>query len=166
MSRRTTTTPPNLPQLLRALSPAPADPTAPIRDATAYEILPPRTADGVVDGPRRLAPADEMAARTFAPLVPDMIVGMDNHAQRRTADGTQPAVESDSEEHPGRLRPGTGTLRPVAVAALEIVEARTFGLGGEAARGDDTAPRGAVSGGVRWWVGAKCPGWPAANTSS
>lgn len=70
-------------ELVRGLSRALADPDPLIRDGAAYGVLSTWIARGVIDGPRRLALGDEMAARfrdpevqarTFAPLVLDMLV--------------------------------------------------------------------------------------------
>ncbi|MFK0258882.1 DUF2785 domain-containing protein [Streptomyces sp. NPDC090445] len=70
-------------ELVRALSDALADPDPRIRDGEPYSVLSAWIARGVIDAPRRLALGDEMAARftapeiqarTFAPLVLDMLV--------------------------------------------------------------------------------------------
>ncbi|MGR4880147.1 DUF2785 domain-containing protein [Streptomyces sp. LARHCF249] len=70
-------------ELVRGLSHALADPDPLIRDGAAYSVLSTWIAGGVIDAPRRLALGDEMAARfldreiqarTFAPLVLDMLV--------------------------------------------------------------------------------------------
>ncbi|WP_267244107.1 DUF2785 domain-containing protein [Streptomyces sp. PR69] len=70
-------------ELVRELSRALADPDPLIRDGAAYSVLATWIARGVIDAPRRLALGDEMAdrfrdpeiqARTFAPLVLDMLV--------------------------------------------------------------------------------------------
>ncbi|WP_330328398.1 DUF2785 domain-containing protein [Streptomyces sp. NBC_00536] len=72
-----------LEELVRGLSRALADPDPLIRDGAAYGVLSTWIARGVIDAPRRLALGDEMAARfldrevqarTFAPLVLDMLV--------------------------------------------------------------------------------------------
>ncbi len=67
---------------------------------------------------------------------------MDEHAEGCAAGGAQAAVEVEGEEHLGQLGAGVGALRSVVVRALEVVEVQAFGLGGEAAGGDDPAPRG------------------------
>ncbi|MFF8380977.1 DUF2785 domain-containing protein [Streptomyces sp. NPDC015661] len=73
----------DLGELVEELSRALADPDPLIRDGAAYGVLHTWIARGVIDGPRRLALGDEMAerfrdpeiqARTFAPLVLDMLV--------------------------------------------------------------------------------------------
>ncbi|MEU1226720.1 DUF2785 domain-containing protein [Streptomyces sp. NPDC005828] len=70
-------------ELVDELSRALADPDPLIRDGAAYSVLSTWIERGVIDGPRRLALGDEMAdrfldpeiqARTFAPLVLDMLV--------------------------------------------------------------------------------------------
>ncbi|MFD5428330.1 DUF2785 domain-containing protein [Streptomyces sp. NPDC127084] len=70
-------------ELVRGLSHALADPDPLIRDGAAYQVLDNWIARGVIEAPRRLALGDEMAARfhdrevqarTFAPLVLDMLV--------------------------------------------------------------------------------------------
>jgi hypothetical protein len=70
-------------ELVQALSSALADPDPLIRDGAAYSVLSTWIAREVIDAPRRLALGDEMAARfcdreiqarTFAPLVLDMLV--------------------------------------------------------------------------------------------
>ncbi|MFB7590436.1 DUF2785 domain-containing protein [Streptomyces sp. NPDC056169] len=74
----------DLEELTAGLSRALADPDPGIRDGAAYSVLATWIERGVIDGPRRLALGDEMAARfgdpeiqarTFAPLVLDMLVG-------------------------------------------------------------------------------------------
>lgn len=71
-------------EVVRGLSRAMADPDPLVRDGAAYSVLSAWISRGVIDGPRRLALGDEMAARfldgevqarTFAPLVLDMLVG-------------------------------------------------------------------------------------------
>ncbi|MFD9339692.1 DUF2785 domain-containing protein [Streptomyces sp. NPDC060028] len=71
-------------ELVRGLSHALADPDPLIRDGAAYSVLSTWIDRGVIDEPRRLALGDEMVARfcdreiqarTFAPLVLDMLVG-------------------------------------------------------------------------------------------
>lgn len=73
----------DLEELTGELSRALADPDPGIRDGAAYSVLFTWIERGVIDGPRRLALGDEMAARfddpeiqarTFAPLVLDMLV--------------------------------------------------------------------------------------------
>ncbi|MFF2040942.1 DUF2785 domain-containing protein [Kitasatospora sp. NPDC058170] len=73
-----------LEELVRGLSRALADPDPLIRDGAAYDVLSTWIDRGVIDAPRRLALGDEMAARlldrevqarTFAPLVLDLLVG-------------------------------------------------------------------------------------------
>lgn len=73
----------DLEELTGELSRALADPDPGIRDGAAYSVLATWIERGVIDGPRRLALGDEMAARfddpeiqarTFAPLVLDMLV--------------------------------------------------------------------------------------------
>ncbi|MEV0965392.1 MULTISPECIES: DUF2785 domain-containing protein [unclassified Streptomyces] len=77
--------PPNPPmaRLVRELSRALADADPTIRDGAPYTVLSTWIARGVIDGSRRLALGDDMAARfldpdiqarTFAPLVLDMLV--------------------------------------------------------------------------------------------
>ncbi|WP_329375924.1 DUF2785 domain-containing protein [Streptomyces sp. NBC_01351] len=70
-------------ELVRGLSHALADPDPLIRDGAAYSVLSTWIARGAIDAPRRLALGDEMTARffdpeiqarTFAPLVLDMLV--------------------------------------------------------------------------------------------
>ncbi|MFE1902664.1 DUF2785 domain-containing protein [Streptomyces gardneri] len=70
-------------ELTGELSRALADPDPEIRDGAAYAVLATWIERGVIDGPRRLALGDEMAARfgdpevqarTFAPLVLDMLL--------------------------------------------------------------------------------------------
>ncbi|MCX5198588.1 DUF2785 domain-containing protein [Streptomyces sp. NBC_00249] len=70
-------------ELVRDLSRALADPDPLVRDGAPYSVLASWIADGVIDAPRRLELGDEMAARlshqevqarTFAPLVLDMLV--------------------------------------------------------------------------------------------
>nr|WSX48062.1 DUF2785 domain-containing protein [Streptomyces sp. NBC_00974] len=70
-------------ELVRGLSQALADPDPLIRDGAAYSVLSTWIGNGVIDAPRRLALGDEMTARfldgevqarTFAPLVLDMLV--------------------------------------------------------------------------------------------
>ncbi|MFJ6137049.1 DUF2785 domain-containing protein [Kitasatospora sp. NPDC092286] len=72
-----------LEELVRELSAALGDPDPAIRDGAPYSVLATWIARGVIDAPRRLALGDEMAARlqdreiqarTFAPLVLDMLV--------------------------------------------------------------------------------------------
>ncbi|MER6400204.1 DUF2785 domain-containing protein [Kitasatospora sp. NPDC001603] len=72
-----------LEELVRELSGALADPDPDVRDGAPYAVLATWIERGVIDGPRRLALGDEMAARfldpqiqarTFAPLVLDMLV--------------------------------------------------------------------------------------------
>ncbi|MFD9303336.1 DUF2785 domain-containing protein [Streptomyces sp. NPDC060048] len=72
-----------LEELVQGLSLALADPDPLIRDGAAYGVLSTWIAGGVIDTPRRLALGDEMAARffdgevqarTFAPLVLDMLL--------------------------------------------------------------------------------------------
>ncbi len=71
-------------ELVPGLSRALADPDPLVRDGAAYSVLAAWISRGVIDAPRRLALGDEMAerfadpriqARTFAPLVLDMLVG-------------------------------------------------------------------------------------------
>ncbi|MEU7070795.1 DUF2785 domain-containing protein [Streptomyces narbonensis] len=73
----------DLGELTGELSRALADPDPGVRDGAAYSVLATWIERGVIDGPRRLALGDEMAARfddpeiqarTFAPLVLDMLV--------------------------------------------------------------------------------------------
>lgn len=70
-------------ELVRGLSAALADPDPLVRDGAAYSVLATWISRGVIDAPRRLELGDEMAARfsdreiqarTFAPLVLDMLV--------------------------------------------------------------------------------------------
>ncbi|MBV2156480.1 DUF2785 domain-containing protein [Kitasatospora sp. SUK 42] len=72
-----------LEELVRELSRALADPDPLVRDGEPYAVLATWIARGVIDAPRRLELGDEMAerfgdprieARTFAPLVLDMLV--------------------------------------------------------------------------------------------
>ncbi|MBW5483722.1 DUF2785 domain-containing protein [Streptomyces bambusae] len=72
-----------LDELVAALSRALADPDPAVRDGAAYSVLATWISTGVIDAPRRLALGDAMAirfsdrevqARTFAPLVLNMLV--------------------------------------------------------------------------------------------
>ncbi|MFB0631731.1 DUF2785 domain-containing protein [Streptomyces sp. AB3(2024)] len=72
-----------LEELVRELAEALADPDPRIRDGAPYSVLASWIAGGVIGAPRRLELGDEMAARfrhpqvqarTFAPLVLDMLV--------------------------------------------------------------------------------------------
>ncbi|GAA1245931.1 hypothetical protein GCM10009665_40980 [Kitasatospora nipponensis] len=99
--------------LVRALSRALADPDPLIRDGAAYSVLSTWIARGVIDAPRRLALGDEMAvrfadpevqARTFAPLVLDMLVEKgDFSAEWVTAFERWYPREQDLRGHDGTL---------------------------------------------------------------
>ncbi|MEU9145989.1 DUF2785 domain-containing protein [Streptomyces sp. NPDC048349] len=109
--------------LVRGLSRALADPDPLVRDGAAYSVLSTWIADGVIDGPRRLELGDEMAARfldrevqarTFAPLVLDMLVGKgDFRAEWVTAFERWYPHEEDLRGHDAEL----GWLHAVAHGA-------------------------------------------------
>ncbi|MFG3053499.1 DUF2785 domain-containing protein [Kitasatospora sp. NPDC048239] len=112
-----------LEELVQGLSRALADPDPLIRDGAAYEVLSTWIERGVIDAPRRLALGDEMAARfldreiqarTFAPLVLDMLVGAgDFSAPWVTAFEQWYPQEQDLRGHDGEL----GWLHAVAHGA-------------------------------------------------
>ncbi|MCH0541801.1 DUF2785 domain-containing protein [Streptomyces sp. MUM 203J] len=110
-------------ELVRGLSRALADPDPLIRDGAAYSVLSTWIARRVIDTPRRLALGDEMAARfsdrevqarTFAPLVLDMLVeGGDFKADWVEAFERWYPAEDDLRGHDGEL----GWLHAVAHGA-------------------------------------------------
>lgn len=130
-------------ELVQGLSGALADPDPLIRDGAAYSVLSTWIERGVIDEPRRLALGDEMAARfadrevqarTFAPLVLDMLVSNgDFRGGWVTAFERWYPNESDLRGHHGEL----GWLHAVAHGAdllgrfgchPEVVPARMLDL--------------------------------------
>ncbi|WP_405365628.1 DUF2785 domain-containing protein [Kitasatospora sp. NBC_00039] len=113
----------SLEELVRELSAALADPDPSVRDGAPYAVLSTWIERGVIPTPRRLALGDEMAARfldpeiqarTFAPLVLDMLVekGDFNSAWVAAFEQWYPA-EQDLRGHDEKL----GWLHAVAHGA-------------------------------------------------
>ncbi|MFJ8039384.1 DUF2785 domain-containing protein [Kitasatospora sp. NPDC096147] len=122
--------------LLPQLSAAPADPDPAVRDGAAYTVLDTWIERGVIPPPLRRSLGDEMAARfagprvqarTFAPLVLDMLVTAGDFAPDWvTAFARWYPAEPDLRGH----RPEPGWLHAVAHGADLLA---TFGLHPEVA---------------------------------